>query len=68
MSMSPALRDLWEDVTQTHNSGSPERTLGTVLEGVPDPTEGQEEQGTPDDQNRADVGEGCIDLEMPELL
>lgn len=68
MSLSPALRDLWEDITQTHQQWFPvDHIPVVVLEGIPDPMEGNE-QGTPDGQNRADVREGCIELEKADLL
>lgn len=64
-SLSP---DLWEDITQTHQQWFPvDHILVVVLEGVPDPMEGNE-QGTPDGQNRADVQEDCIELEKADLL
>ena len=42
--------------------------LGAVLEGVPDPVEGQEEWVTPDGESVADVREGYAELEKPEPL
>lgn len=68
MSLSPALRDLWGDITQTHQQWFPvDHVLVAVVEGVPDPMEGNE-QGTPGGQNRVYVQEGYIELEKAGLL
>lgn len=71
MSLSPSLA--LGELMGRHSTDSSQwfprdDSLGAVLEGLPDPMEGQGEWVTADGESVADVREGYAELEKPEPL